>query len=132
MRWPDVTLAITTAAAANTVLEGIYGQAIRQKGNHKLAIPSLEYLLISDTESEVFEPVVIQWDQFALSTADLIAGEAALRALFDHELGVTIEGVSMLCQFIDGSILETPSGDNYYARALRFEFEPVRSSLERS
>ncbi len=132
MRWPDVLLAITTAAAADPVLDGIYGESIRQKGQQKLQIPSLEYMLISDTESEVFEPIVVQWDQFALNPADLIASESALRTLFDHELGVVIEGVSLLCQFIDGSILETPSGDNYYARAIRFEFELVRSSLERS
>lgn len=132
MRWPDVILAITTAAAADETLAGIYGEAIRQKGNHKLKIPSLEYMLISDTESEVFEPIVVQWDQFSLNTEDLIAGEGALRALFDHELGVVIGGITLLCQFTDGAILETPSGDNYYARAVRFEFEPVRSSLERS
>ncbi len=132
MRWHDVILAITTAAVADSTLAGIYGEVIRQKGNHELLLPSLEYLLVSDTETEVFEPTVIQWDQFTLTTEDLIASERALRALFDHELGVVIEGVTLLCQFIDGATLETPSGDNYYARAIRFEFEPVRSSLERS
>lgn len=132
MRWDDVLLVTSEAVVADVVLAGIYGSNIRLKGSQAHEVPGLEYLLVSDVEGEVFEPTVIQWDQYASTLEDLIASERALRRLFDQELQVTIGGVPMFCEFIDGVELEAPTGDNCHARAVRFSFHPVRESLQRS
>jgi hypothetical protein len=132
MRWPDVTLALATAAASDATLAGIYGDNIRAKGVQQYQAPSLEYLLVSDVETELWEPVVVQWDQYAPTEDDLIASERRLRALFSHELAVTIEGVTMFCEFLGGeSLSDAPTRENTYARAVRFVFEPLRGALQR-
>jgi len=131
MRWSDVTLAVVTAVQADATLVSLFGDNIRAKGQHEHRLPSLEYMLISTTLSEVMEPTVIQFDVFAETMVDLINAEQALLDLFDHELGVSIAGLSMLCSYIDGAPLDVPSSENTYARAARFAFEPVRSALQR-
>lgn len=132
MRWDDVLLVTSEAVMADITLVGIYGDNVRLKGSQVHTVPGLEYTLISDVETELFEPVVIQWDQYAPTLEDLISGERALRRLFDQELQVSIGGVPMFCEFIDGVELEAPSGDNCYARAVRFSFHPIREALQRS
>jgi hypothetical protein len=132
MRWDDVLLVTSDAVMADITLTGIYGDSVRLKGSQAHTVPGLEYTLVSDVEGEVFEPIVVQWDQYASTLEDLIAGERALRHLFDQELQVTIGGVPMFCEFIDGVELEAPTGDNCYARAVRFSFHPIREALQRS
>ena len=132
MRWPDVIKAVSTVAAADATLVSIFGTSIRMKGQTKHVIPGVEYMLISDVMAEVMEPMVIQWDIFAESLVELGQAETALMRLFDHETSVSIAGVVMLCSYIDGVALDAPSMDNIYARAIRFQFEPIRTALLRS
>jgi hypothetical protein len=132
MRWPDVTEAMAQAATADVVLAGVYGSNIRMKGAQEHAVPGLEYTLVSDVETELWEPMVVQWDQYALTLDDLIASERALRALFSSDLATTIGAVAVYCEFLDGVNIEAPSGDNCYARAIRFAIEPLRSGLQRT
>lgn len=131
MRWPDVASAISTVAEADSTLYGLFGDNIRMEGSHVLVLPSLEYFVVSNVFREVMEPVVVQWNIFALSVDDLAAAEAALLTLFDSDLAVSIAGVAMFSEYIDGAVLEAPTGDNVYARALRFSYEAVRSALQR-
>jgi len=132
MRWPDALLAISTAAAADTTLVSLFGSSIRMKGQTTHVVPGIEYMLISNVIDEVMEPMVVQWDIFASTLDALGQAETALMRLFDHETDVSIAGVAMLCSYIDGVALDAPNMDNIYARAIRFQYELVRTALQRS
>jgi hypothetical protein len=129
MRWHDVIWAISRAAAEDPILQGLYGEAIRMSGTQEHEVPSLEYQVISDTASELWEPVTVQWDQWTDSLNDLVISEAALRSLFDHAVPVTLEDVVMWAEFTDGAQLSVPDRAGFYGRAARFRFTPLRDCL---
>lgn len=132
MRWDDVVLACRTEAAADPVLAGIYGaDAIRMGATAQdFRVPGLEYQIIGDTETELWEPIIMQWDQWTADYADLVASERALRKLFDHRLPVEIEGVYMFSVFTDGaSLVDAPDRAGFYGRAVRFRLSPIREDL---
>src|SRR4030042_1291341 len=129
MRWHDVLWAISREAQAHPLLAEIYGSAIRMSGTQEHAVPSLEYFIVADSASELWEPCIIQWDQWTTSLEDLVRAEAALRSLFDHALPVTMQAVVMWSQFTDGAELTSPERAGYYGRALRFRMTPLRDCL---
>jgi hypothetical protein len=126
MRWPEVLEAIATEAAGDSVLELIYGDAIRQAGSAEYAIPSLEHTLIADSEVEQWAPHTVQWDQFCATQAALIESERALMRLFNHDVPVEIGGLMMWSLFLEGAELSAPDRDGVHARAVRFRFTPIR------
>ena len=131
MRWDDVARAGRTAAAADPVLYGIYGASIRMGATAQdFMIPGLEYQIIADTAGELWEPIIVQWDQWVADFDDLVASERALRKLFDHDLPVEIEGVYMWSVFTDGaSLVDAPVRAGFYGRAVRFRLSPIREDL---
>lgn len=131
MRWHDVIWAISQAAAADSILRGIYADAIYANGARNWEIPSLEYDLITDSASELWEPCTVQWDQWCLSMEDLVVSEARLREMFDHAVPTTIQGVVMWAEFTDGASLTAPERSGFYGRAARFRFTPLRDALRR-
>ena len=131
MRWDDVARAGRIAAAADPVLAAIYGEAIRMGATAQdFKVPGLEYQIIGDTAGELWEPIIIQWDQWVNDYEELVASERALRKLFDHALPVEIEGVYMFSVFTDGaSLVDTPDRAGFYGRAVRFRLSPIREDL---
>ena len=131
MRWYAVARAIAAAAAADTVLAAIYGEAIRMSAmaqDH--IVPSLEYQIVTDTADELWEPVIIQWDQWLADFQDLVDSERALRKLFDQDLPVEIGGVYMWSVFTEGAeLVDAPDRAAFYGRALRFRYSPIREDL---
>lgn len=131
MRWPDVLLGVAGVAKVDSVLVPIYGNAIRLQGADAHTVPSLDLLLVSDQETELWEPIVIQWSQWTTSLDDLIASERRLRDLFVHEFATDVGGVTVFSEFLDGVALESPTRDNVHGRAIRIALEPLRSGLQR-
>lgn len=131
MRWDDVLTAVTGAVVDDPTLSGIYGEAIRQRGAVLHAIPSLEIWLVTDAETELWEPVVLQFDQRTETQADLISSERRLRSLFSRDFPVTLDGIVLYCEYIDGADLTAPTDENTNARAVRFSFQALREALQR-
>lgn len=130
MRWDDVAKAVAAAAATDPTLVAIYGDAVRMgAAAQDHMVPSLEYMIVTDSGSELWEPVVIQWDQWTRDLPDLIASERALRKLFEQDSPVTIGGVYMWAMFTDGADLNSPDRAGYFGRAVRFRFTPIREDL---
>jgi len=130
MRWDHVAQAIAAEAAADPTLAGIYGGAVRMNaGAQDFMVPGLEYHIVADSASELWEPVIVQWDQWCTTLADVVASERALRKLFDQDLPVTIQGVWMWAEFTDGADLTVPDRSGFYGRAARFRFTPLRDAL---
>lgn len=132
MRWDDVIRVTSAAAAANPILSGIFGEAIRAAGSAEFEHPALEYTLISDTEEfEIWAPCVIQWDAFTPSMDSLIAAARALNGLFNHDIPVAILGTYMFAEYIDGAVLASPDVHGFYGRGFRYRFTPIREQYMR-
>lgn len=124
----DVVGAVANAATLHPTLSGIYGKTIRSTGFNDHVVPCLEYTLISNVPGvEIWEPIVIQWDQFVKTNIELYNSEQALMMLFSHQNPVLLNGVYMWSMFVEGAQLAAPMTHGYYGRALRFRFTPVMS-----
>lgn len=129
MRWDDVLRAVTTRMADDAVLQSIYGDAIRKMGTHKWIVPSLDYMMVSRTVNELWEPMTVQFSQWVKTMDDLSSSEKALSRLFDHENMVVIEGITMWAFFEEGGDLTGPENEGYYGAASRYRFIPIRERL---
>lgn len=135
MRWHDVLYIIGEEVAGDADLVAIYGDRMRMAGVQEHQVPSLEWHVVSDSSSELWEPCTIQFDQWTATMGSLVLSEIALRALFDQALPVTFEDPSggdnlvTWAQFIDGASLVIPDRAGYHGRAVRFEFVPLRDCL---
>jgi hypothetical protein len=133
MKWHAVLQAIQTDIAADPVLVGIYGAAMRYTGSAPLAIPSLEFMVVADAETELWAPCTIQLDQWCKEMVDLIASEQRLRRMFHRELPTRFGGATglvMWAQYNDGAPLTTPDRNDFFGRAIRFRFTPLRDLYE--
>lgn len=129
MRWDSVLQAMVNAMANDTALTGIYGEAIRKTGVHPFITPSLEYFFVTVSQSELWEPQLVQFNQWTKSMDDLVVSDRRLRQLFDHDNMVVIEGVTMWAQYEDGGDLTGPESEGYYGLAARYRFTPIREKL---
>lgn len=134
MRWDDVLEAVTAEAVADPVLVALWGaKCVRMAGDNEYRAPGVDVRLVSDTITETWEPVTIQFDVWGASGAELAAGMRALHQLFDHEVPTTIQGVYMWSTYTEGSELGFasmgPDRGNVFGRAVRFSMIPVREDL---
>lgn len=129
MRWDAVLLAVKTAVDADSILTAIFPTRRLAATDQDHAVPSLEWHLIADSQTELYEPVILQFDLFLLDLEDLITAERALRNIFDQDEPVSIGGVYTWAEFTEGSTLEVPDESNYFGKGLRFRFMPIRENL---
>lgn len=130
MRWDHVIPAVTKAAVEDPTLSSIFGSSIRKTSDMpEWKVPLLSYMMTSDTASELWEPVVVQWTILSGSLSQIALAERALRDLFDHDFPRFIEGVYMWTTFIEGGDLQGPAREGFYGRVVSFRYTPVRESL---
>lgn len=127
MKWDWVVERLCDVTAADAGLVAIFGSNMRYAGSKKYSTPILEHQFIGDSESELWNPILMQWDIWTLNASDMTAAERRLRILFHQELPIPIGGMMMWCQFEDGEMLSSPDRDNVFGRAVRFRFTPLRS-----
>ena len=132
MKWRDVMAAVITTTANDAGIAAIYGSEIRLGGSPDFTAPALRYHLIADAETELFSVVVLQFDQWCRTAAELAASELRLRRLFHRDLPEEFSGLGMWAQYVDGEPLAVPDRDGYFARAIRFRFTPLRDLYESS
>lgn len=130
MRWADVLTSLEQFLPHVAELAAIYGpENIRLSGEVEYVKPNLlELTLISDTlADEVWNPCIVQFDQFCDSMNDLRASESILRKLLHHDFPVDLFGVYMWSEVMEGVELASPASDGYFGRGVRFRFTPLRS-----
>lgn len=111
MRWPAVVAALVTAAEADAaVLAALGGEPHLYPSDDTRAgrVPSVGWTLVSDTEAENTERLLVQWDVFARSLEEAIAIERALRRVVSAEGISTVGDVRMWMQFGGGRRHPTP------------------------
>ena len=133
MRWDDVVKSTVSVAAATSELQDIFRSPetgvveIRLAGSKEHTVPCLDYTVVSDNiEDEIWAPCVVQWDMFCLRMEDLARAARVLDTLFNHDVPVTVAGVYMWSEFVDGQQLVAPDLHGYYGRGVRYRFTPIR------
>lgn len=126
MMWPEVFERAVALVRSDAALVGIYGANVRMAGSGVQQVPGLEYTLIGDTETELWAPMTVQFDQWVKTPTELQQSERRLRALFNRQLPITLNGVQMWAQYEDGAVLAMPERSGFYGRASRFRLTPLR------
>jgi hypothetical protein len=88
-------------------------------------VPSVEWLIVSDTLTEVFNPITLQLDYWARHPTQAATIERRLRNRLHRATRRTLEGMDMSTTYEDSLTLESPMPGVIH-RALRFRIEPVR------
>lgn len=130
MMWDHVIEAIRETILNDGILAGIYGDRVRMATPSGTPfdpkVPILEYLLVGDTENELWAPMIVQFDQWALKIDDVVASERRLRRLFHVTLPRQFGQVYMWGEYAGGEVLATPDRNGFDGRAIRFRFTPLR------
>lgn len=131
MRWPAVLAAVVTAAETDAgVLAALEGEPRIYPSDDTRAggVPSVSWTLISDTDEENTERLLVQWDVFARSVSDGIAIERALRRRVTSEEIAEMDGVRMWMLFRGGRGHPAPARGEVH-RSLDVLYQPARESL---
>lgn len=134
MMWDKALEGIRAAIAAFPPLADMYGANVRQASTSNMPfdpkVPTLEYTVITDTVTEQWEPMIVQFDIWGRTVEQMIEGERALRNLFTPILPREFGGVFMLSEVIDAAHLSVPDRAGYYGRGLRIRFAPLREHYQ--
>lgn len=130
MMWEELMVRVIEHINTDSVLTMLYGGNIRKaRGDSEIETPLLEYNLISDVEEELWNPIVIQFDQWQ-DTADAVRhSEQRLRFLFHSDMPLTLDGVQFFSVYLDGEVLTDENRDGFSGRAIRFRFTPLRRNV---
>lgn len=130
MTWPEVMDVVVEMLETDSILIGataLSGKHIyAAQASRPVRIPSVEWLVIDDVLTEVFNPLEVQFDYWAKSTQQARVIESRLRSLLHRDVRRVLAGINMSTLYLD-SFTHEYSQPGITHRSLRFRFEPVRS-----
>lgn len=129
MRWDEILEAWTDRLAADPALLQLLGgvHIYPAAAGRAVRVPSLEYLLLTDREDELFNPIGVQVDLFARGTKAAAQLERRVRVLTHHDVAQELAGERMWLQYLDGRSVSYEAEPGVVHRVLDFEFKPVRA-----
>jgi hypothetical protein len=96
-----------------TGLDGLY--IFAAPASRPIRIPSVEWIIIGEQETEVFNPIDVQ---FVI--------ERRIRARLTRDTRRTIAGINMSTLFTDSYVIDFLSQPGVTHKVLRYRLEPVR------
>lgn len=130
MQWDEVMesvviplLELDTELVGPTGLNGAHIYA--GSSSRPVRIPSVEWILLDDVETEVFNPIRAQFDIYGEMSVIRVV-EQRIRTRLTWNTRRIIAGVNMSSLYEDSITLAYPAQPGIVHRALRFQFEPVR------
>ncbi len=96
-------------------------------------VPGLTWYMVADTEGEVWNPILSQWDFFARTWEEMAELEGWFRALVHANLPRVIGGIRMWTELVDARTLPVPKEMNpgLVHRQLDVRLTVARSKYER-
>jgi hypothetical protein len=128
MRWdfviPEWVDRLLNDAALVQLLKGPH--IYPPNATRPVRVPSIEYDMIYDRATEIFNPIGVQVNIFAegMRLGGLI--EKRIRLLTHHDVGQELGGERMWLIYQDSSTVEFPSMPGVIHRIVEFEFTPAR------
>jgi len=126
MRWPELLAAIFAQIQSSALLTGVFGSSITDAEERDFKVPTLRINVITNIETENYEPSIIQFDVWTRNKSDQIIAETELRRLFHRDTPYTFQDVGVFSIYQSRTRLEGPQ-DGVLGVALDFRFEPLRS-----
>lgn len=126
MMWDEVMARVKTVILEDPTLLSLFGEAYRKAGVSELRVPVIEWNLLSDTENELWAPMLVQFDIWTDVAANARHAERRLRSLFHKDLLLQIDDLQLFAEYTDGTDLATPNRADFTGRGLRFRFTPLR------
>ena len=130
MKWDQVVKVAIDNILLDRTLANIYGTNVRKMGTGDHLVPSLEWMKIGEAEDELWNPIVIQWDQWCHTWDDLAASERQLRRLFHQDVPIVLGGVGMWLQYVDSGDHTDAQRDNFAGGWVRFRYTPLREKYD--
>lgn len=106
-----------------TGLDGLY--LFAAPASRPIRIPSVEWIIVDDSETEVFNPILVQFDIYAREP-QLSVIERRMRARLTRNTRRTINGINLSTLFMESVTIDYPAQPGVTHKVLRYQFEPVR------
>lgn len=130
--WDHVMEYVKALVTVDPTLSGLFGTNFRKAGPAvDLAVPVIEWSLLGDTETELWAPMLVQFDCWTNTAADSRAAERRLRGLFMRNTSIVFDTYTMLTEYSDGADLAVPNRSGYVGRGVRFRMTPLRQQYAR-
>lgn len=126
MRWPDLLAAVFDELRASTMLTAIFGNSITDVEERDFKAPTLRVDILTNIETENYEPTLIQFDIWTRGKQDQIIAEEELRRMFHRDTPYILQGVGTWSRYEGRNRLEGPQ-DGILGVAVDYRFEPLRS-----
>lgn len=130
MRWDFVFEHWTARLLADPALQSVMGADSGwihpAQSSRPVGVPSIEYLIIGDVETELFNPISVQVDFWAVGIKKAAQIERCIRRLTHSDVGQDLGGERMWLRYQDGRMVDYVADTKVVHKILTFEFEPVR------
>jgi len=129
MMWAEVMERVVAQIAAHPTLGVLYENRVRMASpSGEQQVPGIEWTLIGDTETELWEPILIQIDIWYTDHVVMIQTERIIRGMFRQDLPFKLGGdFTVIATFETGVSLAVPDRSNFYGRGLRFRIAALRN-----
>jgi hypothetical protein len=135
MMWHLVIPAWVALLEADTALVAALGGAGRiypAQAATAVRIPSVEYLMVSDMEQELFNPILLQVDYWVKGINRAATIERHIRRLTHRDTARELGGMRLWTQYIDSRTLEYRAEVGVTHRSMDFRFTPLRAKYHRT
>lgn len=124
--WDYVMQHVRQLIITDATLLEVFAGNYRKAGVGDLTTPLIEWTLIGDVETELWAPLIVQFDLWTKSADAARRGERRFRAMFHKDTSIVFDGYTMFSEYEGGTDLATPERSGFIGRALRFRFTPLR------
>lgn len=130
MMWDVVIAAWRSVLIADSALTTLLGgeHVYAGQAGRKVRVPSVEWITISDFETESFNPITVQADTFALDLDQAIAIERRVRLLTHRDVARSLGGHQMWTRYLDSRSHPYPDEPGVVHRSVDFQFEPLKAA----
>jgi hypothetical protein len=129
MMWHEVIpLWVAMLEADGTLIAALGGQRIYPaQAATPVRIPSVEWVVVTDNEEELFNPFIVQVDYWVKGVNRAAVIEARIRTLTHRDVARVMGDYRLWTRYLDSRTHEYTAEEGVTHRSLDFLFEPLRS-----
>lgn len=129
MMWDVVLEAWRALLLADTALTtALGGEHVNlAQASREVRVPSVDWSLVTDNETESWNPITVQVDIFAASLAQAITIERRIRLLTHRDVARDLGGHQVWTRYLDSRSHPYTEEPGTVHRSLDFQFEPLRA-----
>jgi hypothetical protein len=127
MQWDAVMTALSDTLLADEDLVAALGgpHVYDAQSSRPSRVPSVETSMNGDLESEVFNPIAVQFDFWARGRPTIAAIESRLRLLC-QDVAQELDGIPCSIRYVDATDIAYPADPGVLHRAVQIEIEVIR------